>query len=161
MNFSNFSLPSALVKMSTICLVVEQCLKWVVLASTWYRIRWYFVLMCLVRSWNMGFLANLIVEVLSTRIGFEFTCFSFKFSSIFLSHTISFVASVAATYSTSIMEFSRIDCLISMRLLLIQDSWDSLKLTLCFLYLHQKYNQAEVIYLRILESKILSSLQVI
>jgi hypothetical protein len=32
--------------------------------------------MCLVRSWNMGFLANLSAKVLSTRREVEFTCFS-------------------------------------------------------------------------------------
>jgi hypothetical protein len=60
--------------------------------------------MCLVQSWNLGFLANLIAEVLSTRRGVEFTCFSCKSSSIFLSHTISFVASTIATYFSSVVE---------------------------------------------------------
>jgi hypothetical protein len=69
------------------------------------------VLMCLVRSWNLGFLANLIEEVLSTRRGVEFTCFSYKSSSIFMSHTISFVASTTATYSTLVVEFAGTDCL--------------------------------------------------
>jgi hypothetical protein len=58
-----------------------------------------------------GFLANLIAEVLSTRRGVEFTCFSCKYSSIFLSHTISFVASAAATYSASVVESVGTDCL--------------------------------------------------
>ena len=55
--------------------------------------------MCLVRSWNLGLLASLIAEVLSTNNGVEFSFFSCKYSSIFLSHTISFVASAATTYS--------------------------------------------------------------
>ena len=67
--------------------------------------------MCLVRSWNIGFLASLIVEVLSTNNGVEFSCFSCKSSSIFLSHTISFVASAAATYSASVVESARTDYL--------------------------------------------------
>ena len=70
----------------------------------WYWIGWYFVLMCLVWSWNLGFLANLIAEVWSINNGVEFPCFSCKYSSIFLSHTISFVTSTAATYFASIVE---------------------------------------------------------
>ena len=60
---------------------------------------------------ELGFLAGLIAEVLSINNGAEFSCFSCKSSSIFLSHTISFVASVAATYSASIVESSRTDYL--------------------------------------------------
>src|SRR6266849_1110049 len=67
--------------------------------------------MCLVRSWNLGFLASLIAEVLSTNNGVEFSCFSCTSSSIFLSHTIPFVASAAATYSASVVESARTDCL--------------------------------------------------
>ena len=72
--------------MSTIFSFVEQWRRWIVLASTWCRIRWYLVLMCFVRSWNFGFLANFIVEVLSIKRGVECTCFSCKYSKIFLSH---------------------------------------------------------------------------
>lgn len=70
---------------------VKQCLKWIVLASTWYWIRWYFVLTFFVWSWNLGILANLITKVFSTRRGVEFTYFSYKYSSIVPSHTIFFV----------------------------------------------------------------------
>lgn len=111
LNFIIFSLPSPLVKMSTTCSLVEQCIKWTVLSSTLYRIKWYLVLMCLVRSWNLWFLANLIAEVLLTSRGFEFTCFSCKSSSIFLSHTISFVAFFGTTYSTYVVESIGTDCL--------------------------------------------------
>lgn len=111
LNFSNFSLPSAFVKMSTVCSTVEQCLEWIVLASTWYQIKWYFVSMCLVRSWNLGFLDNLIAKVFPTRIGVEFTCFSYNSSSIFLSHAISFVAYDVTTYSTFMVESIGTDCL--------------------------------------------------
>ena len=85
-------------------IICEQCRRWTILASTWCWIKWYFVLMCLVRSWNMGFLASLIVEVLSINNGVEFSCFYCRSSSIFLSHTISFIALAAATYSASIVE---------------------------------------------------------
>src|SRR5712692_8293743 len=67
--------------------------------------------MYLVRSWNLGFLASLIAKVLSTNNGVEFSCFSCKSSSIFLSHTISFIASAAATYFASIVESAGTDCL--------------------------------------------------
>ena len=67
--------------------------------------------MCLVRSWNLGFLASLIAEVLSINNGVDFSCFSCKSSSIFSSHTISFVASAAATYFDSVVESSGTDCL--------------------------------------------------
>src|SRR5712692_2820169 len=67
--------------------------------------------MCLVRLWNLGFLASLIAEVLSTSNGVDFSYFSCKYSSIFLSHTISFVASAAATYSASVVESARTNCL--------------------------------------------------
>src|SRR5713226_8923213 len=66
--------------------------------------------MCLVRSWNLGFLASLITEVLSINNKVEFSCFSCKSSSIFLSHTISFVASAADTYSSSVVESTGTDC---------------------------------------------------
>ena len=105
LKFSNFSLPSALVKMSAICSLVEQCINKMVLASTWCRIKWYFVLMCFVRSWNLELLANLITEVLSIKSGVAFTYFSYKSSSIFMSHIISFVASATMTYHASVMEF--------------------------------------------------------
>jgi hypothetical protein len=59
----------------------------------------------------MGFLENLIAKVLSTRRGVEFTYFSCKSSSIFLSYTISFVSSIVFTYSTSIVESTGIDYL--------------------------------------------------
>ena len=67
--------------------------------------------MCLVRSWNFGFLANFIAEVLSIMSGVDCTCFTCKSSRIFLSHTISFVASAAATYSAFIVESAGTDCL--------------------------------------------------
>ena len=86
---------------------VEQCQRWTILAYTWCRIKWYFVLMCLVRSCNLGFLASLIAEVLSINNRVEFSCFSWKYSTIFLSHTISFIASTAATYSASVVESAR------------------------------------------------------
>ena len=98
-----------------ICSLVAQWRRWIVLASTWCQIKWCLVLMCFVRSWNVGFLANFIAEVLSIMSGVEFTCFTCKSSRIFLSHTISFVASTAATYSASVGT----DCL---RELLIQES---------------------------------------
>ena len=60
---------------------------------------------------NLGFLSNLIVEVLSTNNGVEFSCFSCKYSSILLSHTIYFVASAAATYSAFVVESVGTDCL--------------------------------------------------
>ena len=104
LNLSKFSLPSALVKMYAICSFVEQCHRWIVLASTCCRIIWYFVLMCLVRSSNFRCLANFISKMLSIKRGIEFTCFSCKSSKIFLSHTFSFVASSVATYSASVVE---------------------------------------------------------
>ena len=67
--------------------------------------------MCFVRSWNFGFLANFIAKVLSIMSGVDCTCFTYKSSSIFLSHTISFIASVAAMYSTSVVEYAGTDCL--------------------------------------------------
>ena len=67
--------------------------------------------MCFVRSWNFGFLAKFIVEVLSTMSGVDCTCFTYKSSIIFLRHTISFVASAAATYSASIVESAGTYCL--------------------------------------------------
>src|SRR5882762_4773336 len=67
--------------------------------------------MCLVQSWNLGFLVSLIAKVLSINNGVEFSCFSCKSSSIFLSHTISFVALAAATYSASVVEFAGTDYL--------------------------------------------------
>jgi len=111
LNLSKFSLPSTLVKMSTIYSFVEQWHRGILLASTWCQIRWYFVLMCFVRSWNFRFLAYFIVEALPIMRGVECTCFSYNSSIIFLSHTISFVASAATTYSTSVVESAGIDCL--------------------------------------------------
>lgn len=102
---SNFSFPSALVKMSTTFSFMEQFLKWIILDYTWYQIKWYFVLIYLVWSWNLGFLANLIAKVLLTKRGVEFSCFSYKSSGIFLKHKIYFFSSNASTYSTSIMEY--------------------------------------------------------
>ena len=67
--------------------------------------------MCFVRSWNFGFLANFIIEVLSIMSGVDCTCFTCKSSRIFLSHTISFVASAAATYSAFVVESAGIDYL--------------------------------------------------
>ena len=67
--------------------------------------------MCLVRSWNFGFLANFIADVLSIMSGVDCICFTCKSSRIFLSHTISFVASAAATYSASVVESAGTDCL--------------------------------------------------
>ena len=60
--------------------------------------------MCFVQSWNFWFFANFIAEVLSVMSGVECICFICKYSRIFLSHTISFVASAAATYSASVVE---------------------------------------------------------
>ena len=57
-----------------------------------------------VRSWNSGFLANFIAEVLLIMSGVDCTCFTYKYSRIFLSHNISFVASAVATYSASVVE---------------------------------------------------------
>jgi hypothetical protein len=56
--------------------------------------------------------SNLIAEVLSIR-RVEFTCFSCKSSSIFLSHTIFFIAYTATTttYYASVVEFVETDCL--------------------------------------------------
>ena len=59
----------------------------------------------------MGFLASLIVEVLSINNGVEVSCFACKYSSIFLSHTISFIDSTTATYSSSVVESARTDYL--------------------------------------------------
>jgi hypothetical protein len=59
----------------------------------------------------MGFLANLIAKVLATRRGVEFTYLSYKYSSIFPSHTISFVSSSTATYSSFVVESSETYCL--------------------------------------------------
>ena len=84
---------------------VEECLKWIVLAFTRYQIRWYFVLVCLVWSWNFGFLANLITKLLPTYRGVEFTCFSYKYSSTFSVHTISFATFATTTYSTFVVEY--------------------------------------------------------
>jgi len=56
-------------------------------------------------------LANFIAEVLSIMSGVDCTCFTYKSSIIFLSHTISFVASVAATYSTFVVESAGTNCL--------------------------------------------------
>src|ERR1700728_3884390 len=67
--------------------------------------------MCFVRSWNFGFLANFIAEVLSIMSGVDCTCFTCKSSRIFLSHTISFVASTATTYYASVVESAVTDCL--------------------------------------------------
>ena len=60
--------------------------------------------MCFIQSWNFGFLANFIEKVLSIMSGVDCTCFTYKYSRIFLSHTISFVASAAAMYSASVVE---------------------------------------------------------
>ena len=43
--------------------------------------------------------------------GVDCTCFTCKSSRIFLSHTISFVASAAAMYSASVVESAGTDCL--------------------------------------------------
>jgi len=67
-------------------------------------------MICLVRSWNFGFLANLIAEVLSMKRGVDFTYFSYKSSRISVSHTISLVASATTTYSISIVESFGTDC---------------------------------------------------
>jgi hypothetical protein len=69
------------------------------------------VLMFLAQSWNLGILANFIAEVFSTRRGVELTCLSYKYSSIFLSHTISFIAFVATTYSSFVVESIGTECL--------------------------------------------------
>ena len=108
---SNFSHPSALVKIFPIWSFLEQCRRWVVLASTWCWIKWYFMVMCLVRSWNLGFLANLIAQVLSISRGVEFSCFSCRSSSIFFIHIIFIVVVAIATYYVSIVEYVGIGCL--------------------------------------------------
>ena len=69
------------------------------------------MLMCLVRSWNLGVLANLIEKVLSINKGVEFSYFSYKYSSIFLGHTISFVASAISTYFSYVVESVGTECL--------------------------------------------------
>jgi len=43
-------------------------------------------------------------------IGVDCTCFTYKYSRIFLSHTISFVASAVATYSASVVESTGTNC---------------------------------------------------
>jgi len=43
--------------------------------------------------------------------GVDCICFTYKSSRIFLSHTISFVASATATYSASVVESAGTDCL--------------------------------------------------
>lgn len=111
LNLSNYSLASSLVKMSTIFSFVEQCHKWKVFASKWYQIKWFFVLICLVQSWNLGLFSNLIAKVLSIRKGVELTCFSYKSSRIFLSHAISLVSSTTATYFSFVMESTGTECL--------------------------------------------------
>ena len=100
-NCSNLTHPSALVKISAICSSVEQCFNCIVFASTWYWIKWYLILI---------FFANCIAELLSTNKVVEVVCFSCKSSRIFLSHTISFVCWVAATYSASVVESVGIVC---------------------------------------------------
>ena len=49
--------------------------------------------------------------MLSINKEVEFSCFFCKYSSIFLSHTISFVASVATTYYSFVVESSGTDYL--------------------------------------------------
>jgi len=53
----------------------------------------------------------MVYKLLSTRRGLEFTCFSYKSSIIFLSHTISFVTSMDATYFASVVEYVGADYL--------------------------------------------------
>ena len=111
-------------------------------------IRWYLVLICFVRSWNFGFLANFIAEVLSIMSRVDCTCFTCKSSRIFLSHTISFVASAAATYSAFVVESH-----------IISWSWYPSFFVSIEVWIRVS-NQAEVVHLCILDSKVLSSLQV-
>ena len=56
-------------------------------------------------------LSQLDYRSMSINNGVEFSCFSWKYSSIFLRHTISFVASATATYSASVVESAGTDCL--------------------------------------------------
>ena len=98
---------------------MEQCRIWNVLASTWHQIKWYFLLMCFVRSWNLGFLANLIAKVLSINKGVEMSCFSYKYSSIFLRHTFSFVSSISSTYFAYIFESTGTRCLCDLQEIIV------------------------------------------
>ena len=69
------------------------------------------ILMCLVQSWNLGFFANLIAKVFLINKGVDFSCFSCKYSNIFLSYTISFIASTSSTYSVSTVNYTGTNCL--------------------------------------------------
>ena len=117
-NLLNFFFPNALVKIFAIFSFVEECRRWIVFGLNLMSNQMVFctsfdqmVLLCFVRSWNFVFLANYIAEVLLIKGGVECTCFFVKSYRIFLNCTISFVASAAATYSASVVEFVKTNCL--------------------------------------------------
>jgi hypothetical protein len=101
LNFSNFSLPNILVKMFAICGTMYQMNSVGLYLMSNHMVLHIDVLCSII---NLGFLANLIVEVLSIKSGVAFMCFFCKSYSIFLSHTISYVSFVVDTYSSSLLE---------------------------------------------------------
>ena len=108
---SNLVLPRALVRMSASWSPVEMCSALMLPSSKQLRMKWYLILICLLRSWKTGFFAKASADLLSTFSSTMSTGLPSSSASNLDSHMACVAAVVAATYSASQLESATTFCL--------------------------------------------------
>ena len=100
----NLSRTRALVMMLANCSFVEQCTNSTSPDSTFSRTKWCCISMCFVCAWCIGFFANSIHPLLSSKITVAPLCRCSSSDNNWWSQMASLVACVAAIYSASVDE---------------------------------------------------------
>ena len=96
-NVSNFAFGRALVNMFAIWSSYLWCFNFNLFSASAFLRKWYWILICLVLSWNTRFLPIAIADWLSQKISIETFWFCHKSIKIFLNQITSFTAAAAVT----------------------------------------------------------------
>jgi hypothetical protein len=116
-NLSCFLQHSPFIRMSAIWSPVGVYTGLISPPSTLWHKKWCRTSMCLVQSWNLGFLTMAMADWMSMWRMVGFGCGDPNLDSNHLSHTTSFAACTPAMYSASILESAREVCFFELQLM--------------------------------------------